>query len=366
MKKIIALFLFAGILFAKTVVVTGVGNVPEQAKKNALRQAVEQVVGADMQSKTVVKNGKLDFDKIISNTNGLIQNYKQLDQYKENDVWYVTLRVSVNPEATKSLKDTIRDRRAMRSFQDANFKNRSVLVLYSNKRHSLSQNSMAVQELLATIQDKLRDKEFDIILPDDLDGMSKIKLEENIIDEEDAINYGRMAKADAIVLATINAGSRKTDDGYYSIYAKVMLRAYDPTSKRLFANVIKRGKTIANSGSFGLEDGAARAAGKVAKKAVNELIEKIVSRCSSGSKQWVVVKIANINEDEQDSVLDALDKIDMQYKISRQSRNTISLKVNSDMSATGLRRVLKKAFRKNGVSLRTVSTQGDAITFDGE
>jgi len=49
----------------------------DAARKDALRQAVEEVVGAKVASKTVVKNGRLDMDRILSTTDGLVKSYEE-------------------------------------------------------------------------------------------------------------------------------------------------------------------------------------------------------------------------------------------------------------------------------------------------
>ena len=359
MRKIF-LLLVSIILFAKTVTVTGSASTPEQAKKEALRAAVEAVCGADLKSSTYVKNGKLLLDKIISNTSGLIEGYKEVDRYKENGYWNVTLRVTVNKDALLNIKQKINSQRAMRTFQDANFKNRSVLVLYRKAgENALPKDYMAVEELLNTIEDELRDKSFDVILPDNLPGMAK----KDEFSDTEMFEMGNKAKADAIVVATINAGKRKTDDGYSIIYARVSLKSYDPTSRRLFASVIKRGKVLANSTDFGIQDAAARAAGKVAKNATEILIEKIVKRLSTGAKQWIVVTFKGGDEDIQDEILDNLDELGYQYKVVYQKNGYLKVKISSNLSGSNFRRVIKKSLKKEGIKLKTLQTQGDMIEF---
>jgi len=360
MKKLILLILNV-FLFAKIVTVTGTGVTPVQAKQDALRSAVEEVVGADIKSNSMVKNGKMVLDKIASNTSGYIKNYKEVDKYKEGPYWHVTLRVEVDENALKNdVKSILKSRRAMRDFQSSNFKNRSVLVIYQKKgMDALPKNYIAVDDLLNTIEDKLRDKEFDVILPDDLPGMAK----KDEFSDDEILLLGSKAKADAIVVATINAGKRKTGDGYAVIFARVSLKAYDPTSRRLFATVIKRGKVIASDSQFGLNDGAARAASKVANIATEELVEKIVTRLNKGARQWIVVTFKNADEDVQDSILDVFDDMGYPYKVVFQEGNYIKLKVSSDLSGTELRRIIKKALKTENIRLKTLKTQGDNIIF---
>lgn len=49
------------------VVVSGFGLNPEKAKENAIRNAVEQVIGAYVASESIVKNSQLLKDEILGN-----------------------------------------------------------------------------------------------------------------------------------------------------------------------------------------------------------------------------------------------------------------------------------------------------------
>ena len=360
MRRIL-MFLIGVFVFAKTVTVTGTGVTVNQAREDALRSAVEAVMGASIKSNSIVKNGKMYLDKIVSNTNGYIRSFKEVDRYKEGPYWHVTLRVNVDENAVNNdVSKILKSRKAMRDFQDSSFKNRSVLVIYQKKgMDALPKDYIAVEDLINTVADKLRDKEFDVILPDDLPGMAK----KDEFSDDEIFKLGSRAKADAIVVATINAGKRKTDDGYAIIYARVSLKAYDPTSKRLFAVVIKRGKVLASDSQFGLNDGAARAAAKVASKATDELVEKIVTRLSKGAKQWIVVTFKNADEDTQDTILDVFDDLGYPYKVVYQNDDYIKIKLSSDLSGTQIRRIIKKALREENIKLKTLKTQGDEIIF---
>jgi len=366
MRLILSIILLSVVLFGKIVIVTGVGPTVDTARKDALREAVEEVVGAKIASKTVVKNGRLDLDHILSTTDGLIKNYKEIDRYKDEDGSYkVTLKVDIAKDTSKdTIEKYIKNTKAMRAFTTNNFKDRSVLVIYNEKGdNSLKKESLPVEALLNTIEDELRDKSFDVILSDDLPGMSKIKSSENIIDEETAINYARMAKADAVILATISTGIEKTSDGYNIVYANILLKAFDATSKRLIANVNKRGKTIAKGGSFGIEDGEARAAQKVSKIATKTLIEKIVKRLSTGAKDFVIIEFLNTSIDTQDKILDILENNGYEFKIDRQYNDAMKIKLNTDTTTTTLRRRLKKLFKKQNIKVKTKQVQGNYIMF---
>lgn len=63
-----------------SLVVNGQGKTQEEAKQNALRNAIEQAFGAFVSSKTEILNENLINDEIVSVANGNIQNYTVLDE----------------------------------------------------------------------------------------------------------------------------------------------------------------------------------------------------------------------------------------------------------------------------------------------
>lgn len=68
----------------------------EAAIQNALRRAVEQVVGVAIESRTVVKDSELLNDKIFSKSRGLIKTYRIVSEKAEKDAYRVTILASVS------------------------------------------------------------------------------------------------------------------------------------------------------------------------------------------------------------------------------------------------------------------------------
>ena len=326
---IILTVFFSKSTFAISVISTGVGATCRAARQDAIRGAVEQVVGANLKSNTSVTDFQVDYDKIISSTDGLVSGYKELDVSTSGGQCTVVLKVEVNERSTKQVIDKyITNKTSMRTFNQTNFSNRSVMVLYSTRGLSdaVSKNNRASMSIIDDIQDKLRGYEFDVVLGEDLEGGSKIKLEDDAIDDEAAIMIARMAKADAIVLVTLLAGVRPTPDGYNSIYSNAMIKAYDPTTKRLFANVNERSKTIGRKGSYGVADSISRAALKASQAAVPKLVKKIVQNLSTGSKKIVSITVQDVDPCAQDDIVDMLSSAGIDYKIDKQYGSIMNAK----------------------------------------
>ncbi len=62
----------------KEIIATGYGTTQQQALDNAFKSAIEQYVGVLVDAETMMKNGKLIKDKILTASNGFIKNYKEL------------------------------------------------------------------------------------------------------------------------------------------------------------------------------------------------------------------------------------------------------------------------------------------------
>jgi len=93
-------FLFAvTLLFAsnniRTVVAIGYGLTPEKAIQNALKQAVNNVVGSFVVTEEIIKNDKLIKNEILSVSNGFIKRYQVLNKEKKDGIYEVTIKADV-------------------------------------------------------------------------------------------------------------------------------------------------------------------------------------------------------------------------------------------------------------------------------
>ena len=67
------------------VVATGVGLDADKALKNALMNAVQQVVGAIVDAETLVKNEDIIKDQILTYSDGFVETFRKLDERKRDD-----------------------------------------------------------------------------------------------------------------------------------------------------------------------------------------------------------------------------------------------------------------------------------------
>ena len=106
MKNFFAIFIFILMIFstcfAKSVQVTGHGSTETGAIHNAMRTAIEQELGAFIDSKTLVKNRQVITDEIATDSEGFISSYEIVSKGVENGIYFVTIRADVNSSAVET------------------------------------------------------------------------------------------------------------------------------------------------------------------------------------------------------------------------------------------------------------------------
>lgn len=92
---------------AQSVEVVGYGDDKEAATKDAMRAAVEQVVGTFLDSKTLVSQSVVVQDEIYSKAQGFVTNINVLEEGKSDYNYFVRARVDVNTNPDSQLQDRL-------------------------------------------------------------------------------------------------------------------------------------------------------------------------------------------------------------------------------------------------------------------
>ena len=122
----IVIFMIFSTCFAKSVQVTGHGSTESGAIHNAMRAAIEQELGAFIDSKTLVKNHQVITDEIAMDSEGFISNYEVISKGLENGIFFVTIRADVN---SSEVKTRLMSRLQKKSLIDINADSPRVAVL---------------------------------------------------------------------------------------------------------------------------------------------------------------------------------------------------------------------------------------------
>lgn len=79
----------------RSVVVTGAGETAEKATEDALRNAVEQAVGALIDAKTMVEGDQVIQDKVLRMSNAFVDSYDVLKRWSEGNLQYCRISAQV-------------------------------------------------------------------------------------------------------------------------------------------------------------------------------------------------------------------------------------------------------------------------------
>ena len=92
---------------AQQVVVDGMGTDKESALRDASRNAVEQIVGTMVDSKTLVSNAVVALDTIYTKSQGFVTNQEILSQDERDGMVHVRARIDVNTNPDSQLMSNL-------------------------------------------------------------------------------------------------------------------------------------------------------------------------------------------------------------------------------------------------------------------
>ena len=101
------LLMLSNFCFAQEVVVKGVGPDKNSALRDASRNAVEQVVGTYIDSKTLISKNVVALDEIYAKSQGFVRNVTLLESKQTNGGWEVTAKVDVNTNPDSQLMSRV-------------------------------------------------------------------------------------------------------------------------------------------------------------------------------------------------------------------------------------------------------------------
>ncbi|MBM3570172.1 MAG: hypothetical protein FJX46_15610 [Alphaproteobacteria bacterium] len=353
---------------ASTIIETrGEGTTCQAARQAALKRAVEQVGQTYVSSKTQVRDMQFDYGRIVSAVEGLVKGVKELSSEQiAGGGCRVTAAVEVvEGKLHETLDAFVKDRLAMATFVKQDFANRSVAVLYSTRGmpEALARDSKPAEAAVDNVQKRLAELGFDVKLAAQLKADQTLKGGAN--DDDAAIGLAKAAQADAVVLLTLSAGRRRIDQGVQVVLASLLMKAYEPGTRRLFGTVDAKGQTVAAEGDFALAEGAARAAVDAAKDGVPELLKQVVAHFQSRGNT-LLLAIDNAPAKVMEQVEDLLAANGIDYAVERQAEGQLVLKVQTAEDAAAFRARVRRLAQAAGIDIRASGMDGGRITFSGQ
>ena len=95
------------VAFGQVTTVKGVGADKNSAIRDATRNAVEQVVGMYIDSKTIVSENQVVLDDIYAKSQGFVKNVEVLKSRQVGGQWEVTAKVDVDTNPNSQLMNRI-------------------------------------------------------------------------------------------------------------------------------------------------------------------------------------------------------------------------------------------------------------------
>ena len=361
MKKIflISLILSFTFLEANYVKVIGNGSSCRSATQVALRNAVEAVIGAKIEAKTVVANGKLDFDKVFSSTDGLVENYTEIYRSSTDEYCEVTLNVNVlDNKIEETINSYITNKSSMRMFNKSNFKDKTVMVFYTTRGMlgALETYSEAVQSIMLDIKKQLTKYQFDVRVKNQA-GMSG-----NV---DTMMKLSKMADADVILQVSLISSVNGTSDGYIKAYVRALIDMYDATTGQFISSIEGKGRSIGKNGTMGIIMAQMSASSKASSQAMPKLVKQIVSNLSVGSKKILQVSISNIPSKVKRKLRKMLRHNGIKFKTAKMQKNYVLFEFDTTDNITDFEDNFLDMWDDAGINgeLEAISLQGSKLDF---
>lgn len=270
MKRIIcalcALLVFGATaaLAESDVEATGEGVTKDQALTSAMRQAVEQGVGAYIKSSSVTIDMTLVEDKVLSHSKGYVTSYKVL---KTAGGYEVTISAKVDD---KLLKDDIEALTILRK----SVGNPRILVAFGKSAEGAEelQSKRFIDEIYGGIVEGLTDKQFRVVDKAAAERFAKeVAATQGIdVDLNKAAAYGLKYNAEYTLLYTVSGDVREGAIGN-SVKLRIKTQLIDNTRSQVVTSKSIESTSSAQSKGDALEK-AARDGGK---KVVGPMIEVV-------------------------------------------------------------------------------------------
>jgi len=294
--------------FARTIRVDGYGVTLKEAENDAVRNAVENAVGALVDSTTLTQNGMVIEDKILSRSQGYVNNYQVVSKQRNDKGWKVSLDADVDIKPDSKLMSDL----ARMGIIDVALRNPRIAVLMSmEQRHDRENRNLAetaIEECLISsgFTQVMNVGDYSVMRPR-IFGLGVDALRQ----------YATSNKVDIIVYGKVT-GSRVGDVGKYlgkgrattgvvSYRAEANVKMYMAKTNRIVVACNKIG-----SGIDSTERMAADAAIKAAcVNAADYCVERLIQD-GSGQKQYieVVVHVSDFSKLNQiKSVLSESEKV---------------------------------------------------------
>lgn len=267
----------------KEVVSEGVGDMGSVSKavardsaiEDALRRAVEQVVGTLITSESMVSNYILLYDRVYSKSSGYVKSYKILSEKKTEDLYVVRINAKVGLDSISG------DLQAIGLLMQRKHKPRVMIIVVE----TIEDNDLQVLENLSVTENSMirtfQQKGFKVI---DADTVKKVAKRDQLLhalqgDNMLAAKIGLQYGAEVVVMGNATASSSgyvMRGSNLLSIHANVTARVIRADN----AEIIAADDKTSTKAHISVVNGAHKAFKSAGEKLADNLIEQILSKWS--------------------------------------------------------------------------------------
>ncbi|OGG95219.1 MAG: hypothetical protein A2527_08585 [Candidatus Lambdaproteobacteria bacterium RIFOXYD2_FULL_50_16] len=340
------------------------GAARDQAKQNALRDAVEQGVGTLIDSKTKVENWQVISDEVFTSSQGFVKSFKMLADEKRGSSWWVEIDAEV---ATDLIKGKLSELRILHKKMG----NKRLLVIYrAESPQALEEDNAAVSTCLGQLQTDLTAAGFRVFDQKSIERVSSQRRTQETWKLEKWMQIAQEQQADILAEFELsaNTGSRGAAM-IQSAEVALQLRVYDVSTGRLIASqsAQQRQMTNAHPGSFDWRQAQAGASTKAASMAASDSVTKIVEYYKSvgdvGQAFWI--RFTGFSQDEEDQMLAILENLEGYQSLSELKNDPQSIEIEyfSNLQKSQLRRKLQAEANMKGIKLKSQEISGERFDF---
>ncbi len=372
----LCVFLLAAPVQAEEVIATGsaeiysgnVGSARNQALQNAQRQAVEQGVGALIDSQTISQNFQIIKDEILSSSRGFVTKYEILEEGRTADgsAFMVKIRAEVSSNG-------IRDKLTSLRILHRKMGNKRLMIIYHKKdSKAVKREFQTVPTLLGTLRDEFNQAGFRVFNDQVMSEVYRTIELATVVDRpsEPLLSLALDHRAEILAEVEMVAGKRGKQGGMFNaIKADVHLSIYDVSTGRQIADVVAQGKKL-STGTMGnfdvhrdLKDAGTKAARQAAQEAINKTVDYYETIGDQGFAYLIVFR--NFSQDEEDNILDYLEGTPGFQDLSelKNSPKYLEVELFSAESKSRLRRKIRRDLLQKNIELISQESAGNRLLF---
>jgi len=257
----------------------------DNAINDALRKAVEQAVGTMVSSETLVQNFQTLNDRIYTQTQGYIQNYKILGESPGPDLHRVTIQAAVamgdlqkDLQGLGILLGQVGKPRIMILIAEQNIGQQYYTYWWGHERGEQADLTVAEN----TIMDRFREKGFDFVDHNVQSKNIKVSPAFRMVDLNDpaAITLGQQADAEVVIVGKALAKSVGSIAGtaMKSVQANISLRAIQTDNGRVLSSGTEHAAAVHIDEITAGAEALRKASVKISDKMIDDIIKNFQKR----------------------------------------------------------------------------------------